>query len=459
MYGTTDILVGDVRAKLAGLPDGHFHMAVTSPPYWGLRRYLPENHESAALEIGLEESPWAYLERVVHVFADLRPKLRDDAVLYVNLGDCYATGAGSVGDCPGGGEQGARWRGDTDRVRDEKRGYRGGRNGSAKHQGKHVYGVGMGPQTQPNRMPIAGLKPKDLVGMPWRLALALQADGWYLRSAAPWVKRSSMPESVTDRPSSALEYIFLFAKSERYYWDAEAVRVADLGNDHPRNTLKARDTSNGHLQPHAGINTACGRNGAGRNRRNSDPWFESMREPWGMVGVGDEIVGFDVNPQPLADAHYASFPQKLVEPCILAGTSAKGCCPACGAPWAREFTRGTNGMDKANAHERAGDTTHARMGKAKCPSGLTTTTTTTTTGWRPTCKCGRADVVPCRVLDPFGGSGTTGLVANQHGRNATLIDLNHDYAIMARERIARGLRPNTHASTKAADAPLFGVQA
>ena len=163
-------------------------------------------------QLGLERTPEEYVSKLVAVFREVRRVLRDDGTLWCVLGDCYATGAGKVGNCPGGGEQGARWRGE----------------GS-----KHDYGIG--PVTQPNRMPLPGLKPKDLVGVPWRVVFALQADGWWLRSDIIWHKPNPLPESVTDRPTKAHEYVFLLAKSERYWYDAEAIAEPITKGDHPRN--------------------------------------------------------------------------------------------------------------------------------------------------------------------------------------------------------------------------------
>jgi len=199
-----------IRADARRLPlaDGCVQCCITSPPYFGLRDY------GVSGQIGLEQTPDAYVAQLVAVFREVRRVLADDGVLWLNLGDSYATGAGKVGDCPGGGEQGERWRG-----------YRGTREGDPKN------GNAMGPLIQPNRMPLPGLKPKDLIGIPWRVAFALQADGWYLRSDIIWHKPNPMPESVTDRPTKSHEYIFLLSKSERYFFDGDAIRegVAESG--------------------------------------------------------------------------------------------------------------------------------------------------------------------------------------------------------------------------------------
>lgn len=199
--------VGDVRDGLRAFIAGGIRAqtCVTSPPYWGLRDY------GVAGQIGLEPTPEQFVATMVDVFRLVRDALADDGTLWLNLGDSYATGAGRVGNAPGGGAQGERWRGG--------------------HEGKHGQ---VGPMTQPNRLPIAGLKPKDLIGIPWRVALALQADGWYLRSDIIWHKPNPMPESIKDRPTKAHEYLFLLAKSERYFYDAEAIKESCSENTNER---------------------------------------------------------------------------------------------------------------------------------------------------------------------------------------------------------------------------------
>ena len=283
-----EIRQGDALEVLRTLPDGVARCCVTSPPYWGLRDY---GHEG---QMGLERTPEEYVEKLVEVFREVRRVLTDDGTLWCNLGDCYATGAGKVGDCPGGGEQGERWKGTKASSRRDKAavipaGFCHGRSGNA-----------VGPMTQPNRMPLPGLKPKDLVGMPWRVAFALQADGWWLRSDIIWSKPNPMPESVTDRPTKAHEYLFLLSKSQRYFYNAAAIREPDAGTDHPRNVLHKPEPSGGVMSPHLGIRRAEGRNGDGRNRRSV----------------------WTVATEPFPGAHFAVMPQALVEPCILAGSKS-----------------------------------------------------------------------------------------------------------------------------------------
>jgi DNA modification methylase len=270
--------------------------------------------------------------------------------------------------------------------------------------------------------------------MPARLALALQADGWWLRSQMPWVKRSPMPESVTDRPASAVEYVFLLTRSARYFYDAEAVRqgisettIKRWGDRTQRTespgTAPDRNDSGGSGE------TTCGVNSAGRNFRNSDLFYSSLEPPHGLISGEDGPLALDVNPKGFPGAHFATFPPKLVEPCIKAGTSEKGCCPACGAPWVREVDR-----KLATVMSPASQYGH---GAARNDGGrsMLCGASSTTLGWSPSCGCAASDVVPCTVLDPFGGAGTVALVADRLGRDAVLIEIKADYAAMAAQRV------------------------
>ncbi len=255
-----------------------------------------------------------------------------------------------------------------------------------------------------------GLKPKDLMMMPARLALALQSDGWWLRSEIVWSKPNPMPESVTDRPTSAHEKVFLLTKSAKYFYDAEAVRkpvqvletrgfrpgvYAGRRASNPRKTDKQR----GHSRRHAGFN--------GR-------WDEMSKAEQEAMGANLRNV-WTISTFGYPEAHFATFPPALVEPCIKAGTSEEGCCAACGSPFEHE-TAGFN---------RRLEAVHSSL------------------GWQPRCVCDAGDPAPAVVLDPFAGAGTVGLVAARLvGRNAILIELNPEYAEMARRRIHE-------------DAPLF----
>lgn len=549
------LLQGDCRDVLRTIAADSVHCVVTSPPYWGLRDYGCDG------QLGLEPTPEAYVANMVEVFREVRRVLRPDGVCWLNLGDSYATGAGKVGDCPGGGEQGERWAGSSGSRGERSRGLRDGR-----HSGKHLHVHAKGPMTQPNRMPIAGLKPKDLVGMPWSIAKALQQpyyggaikeerdrvwlaaiidgegticgftherkddgrtrtgvhvfvtnscdailsechriwpasrsehmrpsaghlgkkivnrwiphgaekkalllaeiypyliskktqcliawnllqfvqdgkrlgrglhghgvrekrallarllsdvnqgrqcdipswcvtppslheQGWWLRSDIIWSKPNQMPESVTDRPTKAHEYVFLLTKSARYFYDAEAVKEPGTGRDP------------GNVAPHK-----------------HDDGTPFNRTKSGLLNVGPATSRnlrsvWTIATAPFSGEHFAVFPPALAETCIKAGTSERGCCPTCGAPWVRVVKR-----------TRMRDVGHWRD-----------KTTTETTGWEPGCTCPPASPVPCTVLDPFVGSGTSMLVADRLQRNGIGIDLNPEYVEMATARLSN-------------DSPLF----
>jgi DNA modification methylase len=272
-------------------------------------------------------------------------------------------------------------------------------------------------------MPLPGLKPKDLVGIPWRLAFALQADGWWLRSDVVWAKPNPMPESVTDRPTKAHEYVFLLAKSKRYYFDQEAVREPHEMTPQRRPHGHARRRPGRLMPEHKWAGTARDEPGIDGN-----PAGRNIRTVWNIATQPFPDAHFAV-------AHFAVFPESLIRPCVLAGTSERGCCSRCGAPWTRVSER---------AFVPQGDVSPTKLAKASAKGldqsngwGATPrgTTTSTTMGWTPSCDCADSEPVRCTVLDPFAGSGTTGLVADQSGRDAILLELNPAYCEMARRRI------------------------
>jgi site-specific DNA-methyltransferase (adenine-specific) len=364
------ILTGDALATLRSLPAESVHCVVTSPPYYGLRDY------GTAGQIGLEASPAAYVDALVAVFREVRRVLRDDGTCWVNLGDSYA-GATIVS-----------WRAGNLLKN----------NGVSNRDGLGA---------------IAGYKPKDLLGIPWTIAFALRDDGWYLRQDIIWAKPNPMPESVTDRCTKAHEYIFLLSKSARYYYDAAAISEVASENTHARGNGQASGGSDPRfVHSHvASYSQSVGR-GAVLETRN-------RRSVWTIAS------------EPFAEAHFATYPPALVEPCILAGTSERGVCAACGAPWVRVVERTLT---------RPGVTGGATPYDSNRPDGMTLRAggfgggSTTTTGWQPSCACNAA-TVPATVLDPFAGAGTTGLVADRLGRHAVLIELNPSYAAMARRRL------------------------
>ncbi len=336
------ILRGDVRDRLRELPDESVHCVVTSPPYWGLRDY---GHEG---QIGTEATFGEYVETMEVVFAEVRRVLRPDGTLWLNLGDSYNAYNGGAGPSSALSKR------------------------QSSERPKLETGYGLRDKA---------LKPKDLCGIPWRVALALQADGWYLRQDIIWHKPNPMPESVRDRCTKAHEYIFLLAKSERYYFDAPAIAEPASSSWDP-NDCKAPD----------GWDTGDGGHGTvhrlGREKGKSG---NKARKPASARGVPVDTNGesngavagsvpwegternkrsvWTVTTQPFKEAHFATFPPALIEPCILAG----------------------------------------------CPVGGT-------------------------VLDPFFGAGTTGLVADRLQRNCIGIELNPEYADMAERRI-RGDSP------------------
>lgn len=434
-----EILVGDACSALRTLPAESVQCCVTSPPYWGLRDY------GVPGQIGLEATPEDYVKRLIEVFREVRRVLRKDGILWLVLGDCYATGAGKVGDCPGGGEQGARWRGDIDRLRDDKRGYRGERLVNGRNDQIHRNKVG--PTTQPNRMPVPGLKPKDLVGIPWRVAFALQADGWWLRMDVIWGKRNCMPESVQDRPTRSHEYVFLLAKSERYFYDADAIREpvaapeASTAEDAARAFSRLRALIPAPYQPPAKPYGAGNKDRfvpqqMGERGRTGNHLGSSV--PWTYDGRGrNKRSVWWIPTMPFPEAHFAVFPEELVAPCILAGTSEKGACAECGVQWERVTERDTANLSNA---ARAGSDIY---GKGHPSSQVRddhdfrdgATSIVRTTGWIQRCACGGGQTKPSVVLDPFIGAGTTALVALRAGRSFIGVEINSEYAAMARRRI------------------------
>jgi len=392
-----EILCGDVLDGLRSLPDGSVQCVVTSPPYWGLRNYGVEG------QIGLEPTPEAYVEKMVEVFREVRRVLRDDGTLWLNLGDCFTSGG---------------------------RTSNGTREGYMQQTNRGASGECDAPRLS---MP-PGLKPKDLVGIPWRVAFALQADGWYLRSDIIWSKPNPMPESVTDRPTKSHEYIFLLSKSPRYFYDADAVREEQTGNAH---------SIGKGLTPKSAPE--------GSNIRAKESWHLSTRDVEVPGGRNRRTV-WVIATQPIPEAHFATFPEALVEPCISAGTSERGACPECGAPWRRVVERvRDHGLapvaggktaalaetDRWNRLDRRRKAARAAGEDPDNPFGHGTTL-----GWQPTCTCG-GDPVPCVVLDPFGGSGTVAKVARDLGRSSVLIELNPEYVAIMKKKLRVGEQLDT----------------
>jgi DNA modification methylase len=289
---TVSILTGDCRERLAELPSESVHCIVTSPPYFGLRDY------GVAGQIGLEATPDAFVSELVAVFRECRRVLRADGTLWLNLGDSYASSP------PGNKTVGVS--------------AKSGLHGINGASGQYRETLAAGHATKRDTSKIAGLKAKDLIGIPWRVAFALQADGWWLRQDIIWSKPNPMPESVTDRCTKAHEYLFLLSKSATYHYDADAVREeAEYGRREGTNWKRPREAD-----------PRDGRQSEAQTVRGADPEAgRNRRSVW------------TVATQPFSEAHFATFPPDLIEPCIKAGTSEKGCCAKCGKPWVRDVGR------------------------------------------------------------------------------------------------------------------------
>jgi DNA modification methylase len=374
-----EIREGDCLDLLRAMPDESVQCCVTSPPYWGLRDY---GHGE---QLGLEETPDQYVANMVEVFAEVRRVLRDDGTLWVNIGDSFYSSTATQG-----------------RNEDKSHGSIAGL----------PQVTSMGASTY--RRNVQGLKPKDLCGIPWLLAFALRADGWYLRSEVIWAKPNPMPESVTDRPTKAHEQVFLLTKSPRYFYDADAVREAHETLTNPKYGSISKEVIPWKDRPN---------NGEG-----AKPGFGHM----GFTEGGrNKRTVWTVTTQPFSGAHFATFPPKLIEPMILAGSPPK-CCGVCAAPWQRVTERTPMVVEptKKRADWQESDE-HART---QTGGTMTQAPESKTVGWEPTCEH-NDDTGSSVVLDPFSGSGTTGMVALRHDRSYIGLELNPEYAAMSRDRI------------------------
>lgn len=378
---------GHVLDVLATRKPQSIQCCVTSPPYWGLRDYgtggvdWPDGWHG---ELGLEPTPELYVEHLVEVFRAVRRVLRNDGTLWLVLGDSYAAGCMT------------------------------GKQGSTSSTGRNI-GQGSGT-TLPARKAPPGLKPKDLVGIPWRVALALQADGWWLRSDIIWSKPNPMPESIRDRPTRAHEYIFLLSKSKRYYYDADAIAEPISEASRARYKYAFGGAKNEALKAGDKPTAVVGMRNATATR--------NARSVWTIITT------------PFPEAHFATFPEKIPELCIKAG-SAERACPKCGAPWKRvmkvkrTFESGSG---------RSGNSISGKSPKGVQGGGATLdirrgpVVTRKTLRWRSTCDCRHKKTVGSIVLDPFIGSGTVGLVAKKLGRRWIGIDANKEYLEIARRR-------------------------
>jgi DNA modification methylase len=382
---------------------------------------IPDCHAWAR---GEPPCPACYVCHMRTIFAEVRRVMRRDAVLWLNLGDSYTSGGRPYRD-PG-----------KSKIHTPLRGLER-------------------PDTPP------GLKPKDLVGVPWRVALALQADGFYLRNDDIWEKANCMPDSTTDRCTRNHEYIFQMSVSERYFYDAFAIRepaVSDASGNKERKVSAA--DGRGSLKMHMGSSVPWTNDGNGRNRRTV--WRMSTTafsiENCSACGRSYDRPDYTTLPDGPAGqgrvcrcgasgswvSHFAVFPEELPLTSILAGTSERGCCAACGAQWRRvtetpavemggyagKWSRegaqssGRRILGRLQAAREAGQPHDAPFPEPR------------TTGWEPGCKCKDSGAQPSVVLDPFSGGGTTALVALKSNRRFVGLELNHDYIRISEHRVA-----------------------
>ncbi len=409
-HGGVSIYQGDCLEILPQLPEKSVHCCVTSPPYWGLRDYGVDG------QIGLEATLDDFVAKMVEVFRGVWRVLRDDGVLWLNLGDSYAgTGSGS---------------------RDVERWPKQSRN-----------------DHKPPRATTLRAKQKDLLGVPWHVAFALQTDGWYLRSDVIWAKNNPMPESVTDRPTKAHEYLFLLTKKPKYFYDAEAVREEGMKTANRATFRGGGQYVNNHSFQNAAVAAPndTGQAGVPSGSRNLRDVWSLSRDDW--MALYDQMEQFGdvwtIPTKSYSGAHFATFPPKLIEPCIKAGTSEEGCCPECGAPWERVTEKKrvrTRPGKNSKAYDRTtGEIIDDGMEKPwrdKAEIGNRDpgrhVTSTKTIDWEPTCKCNAGDPVPCTVLDIFLGSGTTAEVARQNGCRSIGVELSEEYIKLAAKRLQEG---------------------
>lgn len=497
------ILQGDVLAVLKTLPDQMVDCVITSPPYWGLRDYGTAKWEAGNpdcdhirfdradngnggktstltgkgapyhdkdrnrdpyrdicgkcgairidKQIGLEPTIEEYIEKMTEVFREVRRVLKDTGTLWLNMGDAYA---GSWGNYMPTGKGGQREK-NTERF--ERKAY-------------------ADTTFRPPSTRDPGLKPKDLIGQPWRLALALQQPwlkckgcaginhkskwghfpngrlicpccvksqgweiaepGWYLRSDIIWHKPNPMPESCTDRPTKSHEYVFLMSKKPQYFYDQEAIREKSAYPNGPNSPQSIKS-------PHGQGFTRRARGSKRPHRGFDEKWDQMNRTEQGANGRNKRTV-WTIATRPYPEAHFATFPEKLVEPCIRAGTSERGYCAECGLPWVRVTARDTDekAIDAPTDYKTIADKPNevnqghgvGAMGGGHKRQAWLDAHPKLTIGWQSSCTCD-ADTTPGLVLDPFFGSGTVGVVAAKNGRNWLGIELNPEYIEMAKKRI------------------------
>ena len=380
------ILQGNCLDKIKELDDNSIDCVVSSPPYFGLRDYGVDG------QFGLEKSYKDYLANTVKVFETFKPKLKDTATIWWNVGDSYSSGS--------------RKTTTLQTVRKPKS------NEISESKQKYLDGLIVRPAIQ------TGVKEKDLLMIPNRVAIALQDAGWYIRSEIIWHKPNPMPESVRDRPTSCHEKIWLITKNKKYYYDAEAVREPCQSETIRRMTL--------------------GNKGKVGKNKNSAGW-KQLNNYWGSEqSIIDANKGrnrrnvWTITTKPFKDAHFATFPKDLIEPCIKAGCPEK-VCVECGTPYLRNFKIITTPERETRnnmINVIPGRDKPTRMNSKNMESLIKENL-----GFKKDCNCETDKFKSGVVLDPFGGSGTTGIVAALNNRNAILIELNQNYIDIANKRI------------------------
>ena len=340
------LLEGKSQDVLKKFPDNVFHTVVTSPPYWSLRDYFNDE------QLGQESTPEEYVKNVVSIMREVKRTLRKDGTVWFNIGDSYNNSSGFCRATKGWDRKG-RDKGSADKK-------------AIKHK---------------------TIKVKDLVGIPWRVAFALQKDGWYLRCDIIWEKTNPMPDGAKDRPTRGHEYIFLLSKSPQYFYDY--YRVLEDTKEQPESIqgFGANEQEGTYRQDQERTFEHYGK----RNKR--AVWRQSVSTYRGK--------------------HFATYSPKLITPCIQASVSDDGCCAACGTPWVRDFEKVREDADNAKGYNLM----------------------LRDNGFHQNCKCKTDKKKRCLVLDPFNGTGTTGEVAITHEQNYVGIELNKEYLEIARNRL------------------------
>jgi len=443
------------------LPDESVQCVVTSPPYWGLRKYSGEqdliwggdkdcphnfsiptaprrsrtendcpnpNTISAGSKgsyynaeggntcslcgawkgaYGLEPTPEMYVQHTIEILREIRRVLRKDGVVFWNIGDSYWGGKGQSGQ-------------QTPEYQLQR--FEAGKS----HNRIQLGGPGL---TMPKDGKHSTIKPKDLCLIPFRVAIAAQEDGWWVRSVIIWSKPNPMPESVTDRPTESHEYILMLTKSARYYWDADAVRREYTEPLNRWGGPEVRKSSHKYIERGEPI---LGKFGATSMYREGRPVRPNEN------GANIRTV-WEFPTTPYAKAHFAVFPEKLPEICIKASTPEVGCCSKCGAPWERivevdyKKHRPSAGNDPRSRNEDRLTKSREIFGSQGW-RGNNLLRDVTTLGWQPTCKC-NADKVPSIVLDPFAGAGTTLWVAKKLNRWAAGYEISEEYCNLTVDRL------------------------